>query len=315
MTTENNYSELTIIRYNQAITSIKRLYESNSTNIFKNPETFSENSQIILELLYKNYQLSTLPNFISAILWNISLINDKQYNNEYKNRICDIYREYGKKIKEQIEEEKVGKEFELTEKEKKSFMIWEDILKVHQQMLSNLNKTNYNNFLEYVIVSLYVLHPPARADYANMRVFIDDSFIPTNFQDNYCVLQTNPRFVFNKYKTAKHKGTTIVNMDNDLHNILLDWVDINTSEYLLSSYVQSTKSFKPITEIALCRRITLIFEKYANKPVTINTLRHSFVSYMSRYEMENYEKRRENASKMMHSLNMADKYRRMVYIT
>jgi hypothetical protein len=35
---------------------------------------------------------------------------------------------------------------------------------------------------------------------------------------------------------------------------------------------------------------------------------------MTKHEMENYDKRKETANKMMHSLSMADKYRRMVYL-
>jgi hypothetical protein len=159
----------------------------------------------------------------------------------------------------------MGKEFELTEKEKKSFMKWEDILEFYKNVSKDLIKTNYNRFLEFVIVSLYVLHPPVRADYADMRVFIDDSLIPTNYKENYCVLQTNPRFVFNKYKNSKHKGTTIIQIDNELHSILMDWMEINQSDYLLSSYIQSKSIYKPFTEGCLCRRLTLIFTKYTDE--------------------------------------------------
>jgi integrase len=112
-----------------------------------------------------------------------------------------------------------------------------------------------------------------------MRVFVDDSHIPPNYSDNYCVLQTNPRFVFNKYKNAKHKGSTVVKLDPELHNILLDWMEINQSNYLLASYFKSKKEYNVFTEGTLCRRLSLIFNKYNNIPVSINTLRHSFISY------------------------------------
>jgi hypothetical protein len=192
-------------------------------------------------------------------------------------------------------------------------MKWEDVLKFYQNMKTKLNNSDYNTFLEFVIVSLYILHPPARADYANMKVFIDDSQIPSNYSENYCVLQTNPRFVFNKFKNVKHKGINVVKMDPELHNILLDWMDINQSDYLLSSYFKSKKEYNVFTEGTLCRRLTLIFKKYTNVPVTINTLRHSLISYNSKQEMENYSKKKDVANKMMHTPIMAEKYRRMVY--
>jgi hypothetical protein len=311
---ENDYSNHTIIRYNQALTSIRRIYEDTFNKQIKLPEDLDTESDNIIEMLKPKYELSTLINFISSIQWYLSNISDKKYTIEYINNLKEKYREYGKQIKETIERNKIGKEFNLTEREKKTFMKWEDVMMFHQDMLKNLDKTNYNNFLEFVIVSLYVLHLPVRADYANMRLFIDDLHIPIGYSDNYCVLQTNPRFVFNKYKMYKHNGTVIVNIEPELHEILLDWAELNKSGYLLSSYFKSKKEYNIITEGTLCRRISLIFKKYTNIPVTINSLRHSFISYTSKYDQE-YNKKNENAYKMMHTSNMADKYRRMVYLS
>jgi hypothetical protein len=311
---ENNYSNHTIIRYNQAITSVRRIYEDTFKKQIKLPEDLDKDCDKIIEMLKPHYETATLINFISAILWQLSNINDKSYSDNYINSIKDKYKSYGKFIKESLERSKIGKEFELTEREKKTFMKWEDVLKFYQNLKTNLDKSNYNKFLEFVIVSLYVLHPPVRADYANMRVFIDDLQILPDYSENYCVLQTNPRFVFNKFKNVKHKGVNIVTMDPELHNILLDWMEINQSDYLLSSYFKSKKEYNVFTEGTLCRRLSLIFNKYTKVPVTINTLRHSLISYNSKKDMENYSKKQDIANKMMHTSTMAEKYRRMVYL-
>jgi integrase len=304
------YSEHTILRYNQAITSIRRLYEDNLGKKCKIPECLDEDCDKIIEIIKLNYELSSIHSFISAVLWELS--KQSSYDTDYINKIKEKYRVHGKEIKESVERSKIGKEFELTEKEKKNFMVWEDILKFRQSLLINLRKDDYNSMIEFLIISLYTLHPPARADYANMKLFIDDSFVPENYKENYCVLQTNPRFVFNKYKTAKDRGPTIIKIFPELHDILLDWVELNESEYLLSSYIKSKNLSKPFTENTLCRRITLIFQKYLDKSVTINTLRHSFISFMSKNDQE-YDRKKENAEKMMHSVSMADTYRRIVY--
>lgn len=304
------YSEHTILRYNQAITSIKRLYEDKLGKKCKIPECLDIDCDKIIEIIKLNYELSSIHSFISAVLWELS--KHGSYDTDYINKIKDKYRVHGKEIKETVERSKIGKEFDLTEKEKKNFMIWEDILNFRQSLLNNLHKNNYNSMIEFLIVSLYTLHPPARADYAYMKLFIDDSFVPENYKENYCVLQTNPRFVFNKYKTAKDRGPTIIKIVPELHDILLDWSEINESEYLLSSHIQSKNMSKPFTESTLCRRITLIFQKYLNKSVTVNTLRHSFISFMSKNDQE-YDRKKENAKNMMHSISMADTYRRIVY--
>lgn len=309
----NNYSDYTIIRYNQINNTIKCLYENNIDNNYIFPDSLINNCDKIIELLCKSYELTTVVTYISGILWNIgSLYDNPQYTNEYIDDIQNKYKSYRDNIKEKIENDKKGKEFNLTVKEEKTFLYWEQILSVHQYMLEHLDKNKYDMFLDFVIISLYVLHPPTRVDYANMKVFIDNSQIPDNYLDNYCVLQTNPRFVFNKYKTSKYKGTKIIEIDNNLHDILIDWLNLNKSEYLLASYNKKNNIYTPLTENNLSHKIRYIFNKYTNKPASINTLRHSFISFMSKYDQNNISKE-NNADKMMHSINMAEKYRRFVY--
>lgn len=306
-------SDLTCLRYNQALASIYRLYKDTYNEDFKHPDTFYEHSDKIMECLHKTYQKSTINNFISAILWNSKKISSHS-DPTIIQRIQSIYREYGKSLKEEIERNKIGKEFDLTEKEKKSFMLWEDILNIRDHMLKSLDVSNYDQFLDFVIVSLYTIHPPVRADYANMKVFIEEAYVPHNYTENHCILQTNPRFVFHKYKTAKHRGTTIIPIDPQLSDILMDWISIhNPSDYLLPVHIVSKNEYKPMSENTLSKKIPDLFVKYGGNPVTINTLRHSFLSFMSKHDQE-HQKKLDNANKMMHSLTMADKYRRMVYL-
>jgi hypothetical protein len=309
----SNYSEHTIIRYNQINNTIKSLYEQHIDNNYVFPESLINNCDKIIELLCKTYELTTVITCISGILWNLgSLYDNNKYTQETITSIQDKYKHHRDTIKEKIEKDTKGKEFNLTAKEEKTFLYWEQIINVHQQMLEKLDKTRYDSFLDFVIISLYVIHPPTRADYANMRVFIDDSLIPDNFSDNYCVLQTNPRFVFNKYKTSKYKGTKIIHIDSVLHEILIDWMNINKSDYILSTYNKKTDIYTPLNENNLSHKIRYIFNKYTQKPASINTLRHSFISFMSKYDQNNIIKQK-NADKMMHSTNMAEQYRRFVY--
>ena len=307
MATDYQYSTKTIGQYNSCITTIRRLYLDNGNKEFSILDSLKDSDNIV-SILSKHYKKSTIINFISAILWKLCDVDT-----DVSHAIQIDYQNHNKSIKEEVEREMIGKEFELTDKEKKSFMLWENIQEIYEQMSKTYNRTNYNSFLDFVVLSLYVLHPPVRADYEHMRVFIDDTHVPDDIKENYCVLQDNPRFVFQQYKTARDRGSTIIPIDRKLHDILLEWMEINPSDYLLSSYVISRKIYKPFTDTTLCKRITAIFLKCSDTPVTINTLRHSFISFMSRHDQE-YDKKRENAEKMMHSISMADRYRRMVYI-
>jgi hypothetical protein len=306
MSTERKYSAKTTNQYNSCISTIQRLYLTAVKQEFIFPDSLKETDKI-LDLLHGSYKKQSVMNFISAILWKL-----KETPSALSQELLALYHGHAKEMKRAIEHEKSTSEFQLTEKEKKSFMVWEDIQTIYQKIAQSCDRHNYNSFLDFVVVSLYVLHPPVRADYEYMRVFADNSCITEDVKENYCVLQTDPRFVFQQYKTSKYKGTTVVPIDPELHNILLDWMEVNTSDYLLSSYIVSKQEYKPFTDTTLCKRITSIFMKYSMTPVTINTLRHSFISFMSRHDQDSVQKR-ENAVKMMHSVGMAENYRRMVY--
>ena len=302
-----SYSKYTIKSYEQSLQSLRRLY-LREKKVEMGADALADADEI-MRLLEAEYQPQTVINFISAVLWHTECMEFTECT-----QLREAYQAHGARLKQSIEEAKAGKEHELTPKEQQSFMIWEDILRVSSELLKGLDKTSYNHFMDFVIVSLYTLHPPARADYANMRLFIEDSLVPPDFTDNYCVLQTDPRFVFQQYKTAKHKGTTVVPMDETLHAILLDWAAVHPSPFLLALYHGPTQSYRALSENALSKRITSIFLKYAARPVTINTLRHSFISYMSKCD-QLLDTKRANATRMMHSKTMADRYRRLVYLS
>lgn len=308
MCADYQYSAKTVVQYNSCVTSIRRLYLDKVKNEFIIPETFRD-SETIMKLLLETYKKTTTMNFVSAILWKL-----REIDTDVARDIMPLYHEQAKLLKADIERDKIGKECELTEKEKKSFMLWEDIQQVYANIAHGLNRKDYNSFLDFVVVSLYVIHPPVRADYEHMRIFVDESHVPDDIKGNYCVLQDDPRFVFQEYKNAKYKGTTVIPIEEELHDILLDWVELNKSEYLLSSYFPSSKKYKPFSDATLSQRVTQIFMSHAKRPVSINTLRHSFISYMARHDQE-YAKKCDNAEKMMHSVAMADQYRRMVYLS
>jgi hypothetical protein len=311
--TEYNYSNYTITRYTQISFTVHKLYEQTFNKKYIFPQTLFEESDNIIKLLLDKYNITTVVTYISGILWKIgSLYNDNNHDKDYVDKLIQIYQIHQTKLKKQIEKDNIGIENTLTEKEKRNFLYWEEIIKVYNTLLDNLDRCNYSLFLDFVIIALYVLHPPTRADYANMYIFSDDSQVPSDIKENYCVLQTNPRFVFNNYKTSKTKGTAIITIDNSLHDILLDWVCINKSNFLLASYNSKNNTYKALSENNLANRIKYIFMKQTNKSASINTLRHSFISYNSKYD-QNVINKQSNANKMMHSVEMADKYRRYVY--
>ena len=72
------------------------------------------------------------------------------------------------------------------------------------------NKEDYNNLLNYVVLSLYTLHPPRRnVDYSLMKIsnnMNDDKY-------NYLDLKKG-QFVFNNYKTQGKYNQVVVSIED-----------------------------------------------------------------------------------------------------
>jgi hypothetical protein len=256
------------------------------------------------------YKVSTVGTILSAIIWHLRIA--------YKNKEANVtpldiymYMLEQKKIvgiRDKIQTDLDGK---LTEKEEKNFIPWETVLKARAAMEDKLDTASFRDMTDFVIVALYTYNPPIRADYANMRVFIFDNDVPVDYKDNYCVIESpKPRFVFWKFKTATGTEAVINSIDPTLHVILLKWLDINTSDYLLATVTPS--GLIPMTENTLSHRVRAIFDRWTGRTASINTLRHSFISYNSRDD-QHVRQKETNAKMMMHSTAMADNYRRYVY--
>ena len=309
------YSEHTIKRYKQVVRLIPPLYESTFHTPFTFPETLNEDFDNIVQMLTNKYMASTLPNCIAGIIWSLDTFDHKEdYDYRFIQSIQEKYQLINSKLIADSFKRSLSTDKVLSEREQKTYQNWDAITQMYHIMAKKLDKLNFTSFLEFVIISLYVLHPPVRADYAGMKVFIDDSYVPVDSQENYCVLQTNPRFVFNQYKTSKRYGQTVIPMNDELHDILLDWMSINPTDDLLVSYIHSKQEYKSFTETTLSHRIPLIFKKYTEIPSTINTMRHSYISHVTASDttLANMLTKKGNSEKMMHSMVMAEGYQRTI---
>lgn len=113
-----------------------------------------------------NYADSTMNGYISAILHTLSSVDETPKNIKLKKMLSD------KAIKLRIVMTDKNIQKELSEKEKKNFVSWDSILKIYKKMKEYCEKTNdIKIYSDFVLISLYVLHPPRRIkDYAQMYV-------------------------------------------------------------------------------------------------------------------------------------------------
>jgi hypothetical protein len=253
-----------------------------------------------LESIYKNY--NTLTTYTIRIIGLLKKYSDK-YN--ITKKTFDKYYEAREKYKN-LQEAKHTTELgnTLTENQSKNYVSWESILAV--QKLLKAKAETFQSFQDYLIVSLYTLNAPVRADYANMKI-VKNLCKSINSKTNYLVLQNNPYFIFNVYKTSKFYGQKKCEIGIELRRIISEWFQkYNRSQKFLLIHADGT----PMDENDLVIRIRKIFRKVIGKDVGINILRHSFINSLA--DMLAVSKKLEKISKdMHHNMEMQLKYQKM----
>jgi hypothetical protein len=153
----------------------------------------------------------------------------------------------------------------------------------------NVSGSEYERVLRFVLLSLYVLIPPRRIkDYIDFRIRnINKS--TENYMDKN-------KFVFNSYKTAKTYETQMVKIPTQLRNIITLWSNINKSNELLVK-----ADGRPLTQ----PEITLLLNRIFGKKVSVNILRHSFLSEVTLKNMPLFKDIEKDTEDMGTSIQQA----------
>ena len=192
---------------------------------------------------------------------------------------------------------------QLSEAEKAKYLEWPQILEAYERI--RLAAHDLQTFQEYLIASLYVLQPPVRLDYANMRVVNEEPAMSVAQGANYLVLSKNPYFLFTDYKTYNNHGAQRIPLSAGLCDVIQEWRTLMHDDYLLIG-----TNGGPMKEWDLGQTLIRTFEKHSGKSVGANILRHSYDSWMRRNEMT-YKQSSTLANQMMHSQSMSHLYRRL----
>jgi hypothetical protein len=243
----SNLTESSLNTYYSLLSKLhKDLYGTSSINL-KN----FKNTKKIMEFLQ-----SKQPNTRRTILSALFVITDEPiYREEMMREIENIKKETEKQ--EKNEKQIVNS---ITQPEIKNIF---DNLKKRATVLYKTNNNTYMmDIQDFIIVSLYYLIPPRRAlDFTEFKIRNIDKEV-----DNY---MDKDKFIFNRYKTAKTYGQQIVKIPASLQKIIKQWIKINPTEYLLRD-----KKGQKLNGPTLTQR----FHKIFDKKISVNALRHSYLS-------------------------------------
>jgi hypothetical protein len=260
------------------------------------------------------YQLSSLISMLSAVLWHMKTnvadcMGPEEPLNEFNLYPYIQHRDYLQALHDKQVHERKG---DLSSKERRNYLSWPTIEKVFREKMAGVDilglKPSYDAVQDFVIASLYVLQPPIRADFANMRIFLSEEEVPADFRENHFVLDP-PKIVLHKYKNAGRGGVAkeahVNPVGEELRDILADWLTVNTSDWLLVT--RKGCGFTPMTENGLSVRVRSIFRRWTGVAASINTLRHAYASNL-RDTGASAEEKKAAAASMCHHVLTSEAY-------
>ena len=201
------------------------------------------------------------------------------------------------------EHDRAAAKQEMTEREKKLFVRWPQILKAREKL--RLSVSDFFEMQDYVIFCLYTLAPPVRLDYSPMEVVETQEEADASEHNCLCKEGDKWRFIFRNYKTQAKYGKVTLEVPPALQEVLAEWVQLNPSGWLLCD-----RSGEPLSDKYLGSQIQAVMKKAVGKPIGASMLRHIYISHQRRGE-PTFLQQQEMAKAQMHSPSMSVLYRKI----
>lgn len=162
-----------------------------------------------------------------------------------------------------------------------------------------INESQYNTLLAWVVLSLYTLLPPRRNEYQMVQVVKSAAGLPTD--TNYLDVDKS-QFILHKFKTAKKEGVATIAIPEKL----LEVIRIYFKYHPLIQGKKITKAthipflvYYDGKEMNQTNSVTRILNKIFGKKVSSSMLRHVYLS--SKYG-NTLEEMKQDSDAMGHSL-------------
>lgn len=226
-----------------------------------------------------------------------------------------------------IESNKIQSSNLMTTSEKNNFTSWGTILAI-RDALSEYVKEHPSKYFYYVLISLYTYIPPRRkCDYYKMYysnnfkmidsdkiLWIDPSktsLVPyesseqQDIKNYFGEVGGKYYFKFNNQKTTKTYPEQVIEVPDILKDIILNYIKI--------ANIKEGDSLLNMTESQLSFNISTIFRKYINKTISVNLLRHIYITdyFINRIQSETIHEQKVIALKMAHSKSLQEKYKKI----
>lgn len=257
----------------------------------------------VVEANGKDYDPTKVCKWVDANYPNISTKNSYYSALKHYAKTDDEKKIYSV-ASEAIRADKDKKETSQTlpEERLKKMLTWKE-LKEAQVKAVKLYEEGKLDWERFIVICLYTLQDPVRADYAMMEYAADYSKIQPG--KNYCVFSNPPKFVFQLYKSAKSLGDKYPNCPQI--TVAPALAALLRTHWNGGGFGGSRYVYKG-TPNSLCHAVARTFDAVAGKPTTIGLIRHARLTEF--YEKDHtIGEKEELARKMLHTAVIGERYR------
>ncbi len=296
---EIDETELSAVSKKVIKSTINKIQKFNEDE-YKNPNDLIK---VIKTFLKNNENLNTSHTFIAHIKSILKHTTLKDMISEAdQNEIEKLFIKY-KNLKERKDDGE-----EPSKKHQENYIPYDDLVKKYNQVKDKLN------WKDKLMYGLYVLQPPLRADYGDVKLILDsDETDYSDINENYFLID-KMKMIINQYKSNKvmnndgefiHKPL-IFDVDDDVYDLIYDSVKLGIEEFgEMRTYLIEDRFGKPMKPNTLSKNITRISMSLFGKPIGIQEIR---TIYCSRFQLQDedcsIETILEDAGKMGHSIRV-----------
>jgi hypothetical protein len=286
---------------------LRHLEKLNEDTPLKNFKFLMSPETIVNKLV--DYKPNTKKSYLIAIT---AILNSCKEDNKM---LTKLYEKYNKLMIETANQIKSTPSEEKSNEQKENWVEWSKVEEKFKELQDKvnlfinskkINQLQYQNLLDFVILSLYTLIPPRRNEYQKMFIvkkFSPDLDIDKNY---YCI--DDGIMVYNVYKTAKKYGQQTIKLPTELRTILNNYLKFHP---LIKGKKLTTKTEVPLlvhfdgSPLDKINAITRTLNKIFEKKIGSSMLRHIFLS--NKYG-DTLEEQKEDADMMAHSVDTQKQY-------
>jgi len=216
------------------------------------------------------------------------------------NSIYQVYTKIGKDTNSKVQD--IREENELSEEDAKKIISLRK-----EDVKANINKLD--TIEDKLLYALYTLTPARRLDYRTMILTDENDETKLN-KNNYLILKSPKRFLFNDYKTYKTYGKQVFFIPNDLEDIINKYLNIKELKAGDIFIPLDRNKKEMINESNFSSKITNLFNNIYGIPIPVRFIRMSWASWLYA-QNPSVKFIKEITNMMSHSVDESRKYNKL----